>query len=71
MRILLLSGEAVDGVAEVDEVEESDCGLHVPLGVRLLVVAPSVARVQQGAVLIGRRRKVKVLIYYSFKFSTG
>ena len=69
--LLLLRGEPVDGVAEVDEVEQSDGGLHVPLGVRLLVVAPRVARVEQGAVLIGRRRKVKVLIYYSFKFSTG
>ena len=50
--LLLLRGEAVDGVAEVDEVEESDGGLHVPLGVRLLVVAPRVARVEQGAVLM-------------------
>ena len=53
---LLLRGEPVDGVAEVDEVEESDGGLHVPLGVRLLVVAPRVARVEQGAVLMGRER---------------
>ena len=50
--LLLLRGEAVDGVAEVDEVEETDGRLHVPLGVRLLVVAPPVAGVDQRAVLI-------------------
>ena len=47
-------GEAVDGVAEVDEVEEADGGLQVPLRVRLLLVAPRVAWVNQLPILTYR-----------------
>ena len=50
----LLKGAAGDlehVVAEVDEIEKADSGLEMPLGVRLLRIAPLVPGVYQVAVL--------------------